>query len=350
MSKKHTKKQILNKAAEFSNCKNIKQVSFVLKVSPMQLATSALLPQYYYFKMKKLKGGFRNIEAPEPPLKKLQRKLNTYLQYCYYSEQTKAAYGFIINPRKQKAKNIVSNAQQHKNNSYMLNIDFDDFFHQISIKEVIAIFRKSPFNFNKNTAGILSKICTNKGRLPMGAPTSPVLSNFACSGLDKELQQWADTRIITYTRFVDDLTFSSNMPITKQHYNEIKEITDKYDFQIETTKTKWYGKEQEKTVTGLTVGETIAIPEAYYTELDKDLHRLQKTTEVHIITGQVYKADAGKKFKQEIMGKINFIAVVHGYDGNKYETYMQKYEDAINPPDKDELSMRWLRFSNYMQF
>ena len=132
----------------------------------------------------------------------------------------------------------------------------------------------------------------------------------ACIALDIDLQNWATKNDITYTRFVDDLSFSAKTPIITKHINEIKEITDKHNLKIEHTKTKLFGKEQIKTVTGIVVGETnISIAKDYYKELNKDIDRLQKTVEVHIITGQVYKADAIKNFKKVIMGKINFIAI-----------------------------------------
>ncbi len=351
MPKKLTCKQIKKKASQFINCYNNNQIEHLLKLPRFSLVETALNKAYYYFKIPKAKGGFREIEAPTQDLKKTQRRLNEYLQYVYYNVQTEAAYGFIINPRKQIPKNIVSNAQKHLGNDYLLNIDFDDFFHQISKKEVFTIFKNAPFYKSNKVANLLAKICTNKQRLPMGAPTSPVLSNFACIDLDKELQNWAKQNNITYTRFVDDLSFSSKQKITQEHYQQINKITDKHQFKIDMAKTKWFIKKQIKQVTGLVLGnDKIEIPPQYLTELDKDLHRLQKTIEVQIITGNIHKSIITKKFKQEIMGKINFIAVVMGYDSDLYTAYLERYDNAINPPEKEQLSLRWMHFSNYENF
>lgn len=351
MQKKQTLSQINNKAIRLLNCYNTTMVEQLLKLNNFELAQNTLLPTYYYFKIRKSKGGFREIEAPMASLKKIQRRLNDYLQCIYFNKQTKAAYGFVINTRKQHrkltSKNIVSNAQNHLNKKYLLNIDFDDFFHQISYNDVFNIFKKPPFLFRKNMANTLAKICTNKGRLPMGAPTSPVLSNFACIELDTALEQWSAKNNITYTRFVDDLSFSANHKITQQHFLQIQQITNKYQFKLNQTKTKWYGINDTKIVTGLWVKDTIELPNDYLIELDKDLNRLQKTIEVQIITGNIDRPTASKKFKQEVMGKINFIAVVKGYDSQQYEKYMIKYENAINPPNKNQLSLRWMNFNNY---
>lgn len=310
------------------------------------IAQNVLSPDYLYFKIRKPKGGYREIEAPENHLKKVQRKLNEYLQYVYYTLKTDAAYGFIINPRHKKAKNIVTNAARHLHHKYLLNIDFEDFFHQISTEKVIEIFSKLPFHFQKYTIKTLAKICTNKGRLPMGAPTSPVLSNFACIEMDQELEQWCLLNQITYSRFVDDLSFSSDSHITETYFENIKNITQKHHLYIDPEKTKWFDDTKPKIVTGLYISDKVDIPPDFYKELDADLLRLKHVNEVHYLTGALHKADALKNFKQQVMGKINFIAVVHGYDHPHYTAFFQKYEQALQPPD-EALTMRWTQFSNY---
>ena len=81
MPKKQTKNQIVTKAAQFINCQTNRQVEQLLQLPQRQLALTAFAPQYYYFKIPKSKGGFREIEAPEINLKRVQRKINEYLQY-----------------------------------------------------------------------------------------------------------------------------------------------------------------------------------------------------------------------------------------------------------------------------
>jgi len=348
MSAKLSLRQINAKATEFLMCHKTSQIESLLHLKRMQLTATAFDPQYYYFKIRKPKGGYREIEAPETELKKVQRKINEYLQYVYYELKTDAAYGFIINPKRKQARNIVTNARQHLGNNYMLNLDFDDFFHQISKQDIIHIFSRKPFDFEKNTIRTLAKICTNNERLPMGAPTSPVLSNFHCIDLDNALLQWSRQNHIIYTRFVDDLTFSSKKEITTEQVEQIENIIQKHQLKIERAKTKIYNKNDIKTVTGIIVGkEKLTIDRDYYTELDKDLERLQKSIELNIITGHLNDTYAIKKFKQELMGKINFIAIVLGYENQIYNNYLNKFETASNPPDKDILSMRWTKFSNY---
>ncbi len=354
MPRKPTLTQIKTKANQLIDCSTVEQVEQLLKINRFAIAQNILFPQYFYFTIPKPKGGVRQIEAPASPLKNIQRKLNERLQCVYFNIQSPAAYGFIINTTKQhrnnQTKNIITNAQKHLGNSYLLNIDLDNFFHQISQKTVISIYTGHPFYFPKKLASTLAKLCTNKQRLPMGAPTSPVLSNFACLNLDKELIKWAKAQHITYTRFVDDLSFSSQKPITQHHISDIKQILANHNFKIDPAKTKLYKPHQDKIVTGLVLKDQIELPEQYLIELNKDIDRLQKVTEVQIITGNIDKPLASKKFKQQIMGKINFIATVKGYDSPVYNTYLQQFETALNPPDKELLSQRWIHFNNYHSF
>jgi RNA-directed DNA polymerase len=231
--------QIKRNENKLKNCRTIKQVAVLLNTSQREITLQSFEPSYYHFKIpKKRKGEFRHIEAPSQELKHLQRKLNFYLQSVYYLNQSKASYGYIIKAIGQKNnKNIYTNALQHLGNNYMLNVDFKDFFHQISLLNVTKIFKSSLFNFDNNTAYTLAKICTYNARLPMGAPTSPALSNLYAIALDHELNKWATINNITFTRFVDDLSFSAkNKPITTTHFEQINKIALKYHLNFNTKK------------------------------------------------------------------------------------------------------------------
>ncbi len=305
----------------------------------------AFEPMYYHFSVPKPDGKTtRAIEAPEHQLKNLQRQLNHYLQTIYYLHQSEASYGFIIKVIGNKnVKNIYTNAQKHLGCQYLLNIDFDDFFHQIKTENIAQIFRQDPFRFDKYTAYTLAKTCTYKGRLPMGAPTSPVLSNFYTLPLDQDISAWANQHNITYTRFVDDLSFSAkNVPITNKHYSEIKTISQKYNLIFGEDKTRFFSPSDTKIVTGLTLNETIDIVPEFYRELDKDIHRLQAVVEVNHISGTTTKL---KTFKQEIMGKIAFIKQIKGENSDAYIHYLNAFYDAQNPID--DLTLRWTKFGNY---
>ncbi len=347
--KKPNLNQIKQNETQINKCKNTKQLAQLLKTTPREITLLSFEPLYYHFKIpKKHKGEFRFIEAPSIELKRLQRKLNKYLQSVYYLHQSSASYGYIIKPTGVKEiKNIYTNALQHLGNTYMLNADFKDFFHQITAKDVYRIFTGSLFNFDKNTANILAKICTYKDRLPMGAPTSPALSNLYSIGLDNDLNNWARLQNITYTRFVDDLSFSSkNTPITPQFFEQINRIALKYHLKFNTDKTTFFGKNDKKTVTGLVLNKTVDIDPDFYKELNDDIKRLHSIIEVQHITGKTYGLGFVKEFKQQVMGKINFIGMIEGINSPQYNEYQNKFIQAQIV--SENLVSRWTKFNNYI--
>lgn len=176
----------------------------------------------------------------------------------------------------------------------------------------------------------------------MGSPTSPVLSNFACINLDNELDRWANRNNITYTRFVDDLSFSSKNDITHKDLAEINAIVNGAGYFFNPDKIKWYGPAETKIVTGLEVTDIIGIPGSFYYELSQDLERLSKAVELCIMMyGRPEKDEMVLKYCEQIAGKVNFIGMVLGYEDEKYEEYAKRYQKALKP-NINSLSMSWM--------
>lgn len=180
----------------------------------------------------------------------------------------------------------------------------------------------------------------------MGAPTSPVLSNFYTLSLDKELSEWAMKNQCQYTRYVDDLSFSSNQNLLDiQAVSQIEEIGQAHKLTFNKSKVKYYGEKDVKKITGLVLNKTVDIDPLYYAELEKDILRLKHVMEVHAINGSTQNTSFIRTFKQEVMGKINFVATIEGYNSAQYVSYLNQFNAALNPPE--ELKMRWTQFSNY---
>jgi len=94
----------------------------------------------------------------------------------------------------------------------VLNIDLKDFFHDFSVDRVRNIFMAPPFSFHHQLASLLAIITTYYNKLPMGAPSSPVLSNLACLVMYKQMEELALQSGWNYSRYADDLTFSLDEP------------------------------------------------------------------------------------------------------------------------------------------
>lgn len=346
MPRKRNITQLKIEAKLFSSCHNLLDLQNKLRIPKNDILMNAMNVKYYRFKIRKSNGTFREIEAPDLSLKHLQSKLNYYLQAIYYLNQTKASYGYIITPRNKKSnKNIVKNAAQHLGANYMLKVDFKDFFHQIKQKDILNIFKSKYFLFDTKTSNYLAKLSTYNNRLPMGSPVSPVLSNFYTIPLDTALYNWASKNNISYTRFVDDLTFSSKTTeFTQEHFNQINTICISHKLKLNTYKTKFYKENDIKIVTGLVLSDTVDIQPEFYKALDKNLQRLKAVSETSFLMNNFQKNEFLKKFKQQVFGQINFIKTVEGHTSEIYKEYTQKYSFS-KQVDVDKLSENWLNFS-----
>lgn len=344
--RRRTLSEIRTDAHLLASCHNIDEVCKTIYVSKNEVLLNILHPKYSCFQLRKPNGNLREIEAPAEGLKSIQKQLNYFLQALYFEHQTSASHGYLICPKNEKSqKNILKNAESHLGNSYMLNADFKDFFHQIKLNDVVTIFSGQLLDFNQKDAFALAKLCVYKNHLPMGAPTSPVLSNLYAIPLDNDIQQWADSNQITYTRFVDDLTFSSdNEVFSQKHLDDIVQICSKYSLKLNDKKTSFKDPSDKKMVTGLILNQTVDIPPEFYNQLNKDLFRLKAVYEASILTRQLEHNNLLDKFKQEVQGQVNFIGMVEGYSNPEFRKYRQLFQQTFEVDD-ELFSKRWTSFS-----
>jgi hypothetical protein len=332
-------------AAQLLACRFPSHLAHLLEVEDHTLALLAAQPQYQVFQLAKPSGGFRQIEAPDPNLKAVLRRLNFHLQALYFLRKSAAAYGYILSPKfSNKPRNIVTNAEQHLAGAYMLNADFEDFFHQVSQADVAALLAAPPFSFHADTVELLARLCCFRGRLPMGSPTSPALSNFATLPLDMALAQLVAGVPLVYTRFVDDLTFSGPAPVDEATWAQIEAVCAAQGFRFNPAKTKRYGPTDPKIVTGLLLDRgRVGLPQGFYTELADDLRRLRYTAEASQMMEGKPNSGLAEKMRLQVLGKVNFLGMVLGAEHPKYQKYAAQYERAI-APEVDTLSLRWLDF------
>ena len=115
------------------------------------------------------------------------------------------AHGFKRN------RSIITNAKQHRNRRHVFNVDLEDFFPSINFGRVRGYFiRDSSFALDKDVATVIAQIACHENALPQGSPCSPVISNLIAHVLDMHLVNLASMVGCTYSRYADDLTFSTN--------------------------------------------------------------------------------------------------------------------------------------------
>jgi hypothetical protein len=179
----------------------------------------------------------------------------------------------------------------------------------------------------------------------MGSPTSPPLSNFATIALDKDLLAWANQSRFVYTRYVDDLSFSSNMKISDTHFSQISRILLAHRFAADPQKIKWYGRDDEKEITGLLLSEKIRIPDAFLNDFDKDLDKFK---EVWLMAHQYPDQHIQQwlnKMIQVISGRLAFLSAVYRPSHSVYRRFVKRFND-IKHSHETELSCNW-RYAGY---
>ena len=187
----------------------------------------------------------RWIEAPDEVLKGIQEHI--LHNVLYKMAPTKFAHGFI------HGRSIVSCAKEHTGKKFVLKLDLKNFFPSISRDMVYgAMFSElTPENVKIIIPAI--ELCLMDGRLPQGAPTSPAISNIVCKPLDMVLYGIAERFGLTYTRYADDLIFSSNDDTIYKVIPIIKSTIVKFGLVVNEKKVKVLKKHQRQTVTGLVV-------------------------------------------------------------------------------------------------
>jgi RNA-directed DNA polymerase len=294
-------------------------ISRLLDISFLELEHLINQPEYHSYKIPKKRGGWREISAPEPHLKRVQQNINRYLQTYYSKIKPEEVYGFV---RMKKQCNIVSNARPHVGKQFILNMDLKDFFPCITAKRVKELFLSDTFQFNEQAAIILALLTTYQGRLPAGAPSSPVISNFVCLAFDKDLADFSKTNHLVYSRYADDLTFSSDHPITKEIISAIVGLIEKHQFRLNEKKFRLISAQRQQVVTGIVVNKKINVDRKMLKRIRAMLHDWQvnglcQATQHHF-RHEIGGDGSQQQFLNRLEGYINFVGQVRGKDNSLY--------------------------------
>ncbi len=282
--------------------------------------------RYVDFEIKKKSGGTRVISAPFPPLKAALQYL--YYILSHYYQPPESAHGFV------KGRSIISNAKPHCNQKYVFNLDLQDFFPTIHLGRVMGLLKAAPFDCAPEIATILGNLCCHNNKLPQGSPTSPIISNMICRGMDSQLISLARRCNCNYTRYADDITFSSDhdifpSTIARQEDGKwvvgsvVKEIiTAKHRFVINEKKVRMQDWRQRQEVTGLVTNVFPNVRRSFVREVRAMLHAWEKygldsarqsyskkTRRPHR-----HPARPAPDFRYVLLGKILFVYTVKGAD------------------------------------
>ncbi len=172
---------------------------------------------YTKFHIPKTDGGQLEIWAPSVNLKLIQHRLAVLLEHCV--AEINAAHGHVEDEEHhgiahgfKRNHTIMTNAREHVTRRYVFNVDLHDFFGTINFGRVRGFLMKDKnFALHAKVATVLAQIACYEDKLPQGSPCSPIISNLIGHTLDIRLADLARRANCTYTRYADDLTFSSNL-------------------------------------------------------------------------------------------------------------------------------------------
>ncbi len=292
--------------------------------------------QYSSFTIPKKSGGTRTIFAPSERLRSLQSSLSELLQDCI-EEINKAkdadgdfqptlSHGFVRN------RSIITNAMMHLHQKNVLNVDLKDFFDSFNFGRVRGFFIKNKnFLLDPHIATVLAQIACYDNRLPQGSPCSPVITNLITHPLDIRLASLAKANSCTYSRYADDITFSTRektfpariMAEVGGEYipgKRLKNQIRRAGFGLNEKKTRIQYKDSRQDVTGLVVNQKPNVKNEYWRTVKSQCNSLFKsgifTKKVNgiLVEGNIF----------ELEGQLNFIDQVDYYN-------RLRQKPALNP-------------------
>jgi retron-type reverse transcriptase len=286
---------------------------------------------YTRFEIPKRSGGKRLISSPKPKMRQAQSWINLNI----LNQLKPSIYCYAFRPNT----SIVDNAKQHMNKKVVIKLDIKDFFPSITFNRVRGYFEF--LGYNPGVSTVLALLCTDaprvrvtiKGRsqivavgarsLPQGACTSPAIANLTASRLDARLAGLIKTfnGDWSYTRYADDLTFSTSNPEPEigKLIAAVNHISNDEKFVIKSEKTRIMRAPRRQSVTGLLVGDQVRIPKATIKNMRALFYNIESK-------GQEVVSEEIKK---------NALNVAHGYWAYLY---------MVNPKQADKYlkKHKWL--------
>ncbi len=287
---------------------------------------SSRIYHYLDFHIPKGKKGERLISKPKIDLARTQKIIKEQiLDNLGFSD---AVMGFI------PGKSHLTNAREHLKRDFLINVDIQDFFPSVTFYQIRAIFRKLGYSGEISTVfallttkPIATKISINARNhysfsenrsLPQGACTSPILSNLVLSKVDKQLIDRSISLGYKYSRYADDLTFSTGKSAKNkmQMLYTIHKTLELHKFTANPQKTKLLGKNNSQNVTGIVINSgNLNVPRSWRKNLRAAVHQFQYITDPEEKSNQLTK----------LLGCVNYLKISHSRLAQHYFELLTKY-------------------------
>lgn len=274
--------------------------------------------RYKVYDIPKRNGaGKRTIAHPSKELKFIQRLIVGVFEKILPVHDAAMAY--------KKNIGIKQNASAHLNSKYLLKMDFKDFFPSIDPNLFFTALSKSGIDISESDKKLLSNLLfwklrrNSPLRLSIGAPSSPIISNFVMFRFDAEISKICENKKVSYTRYADDITFSSNIKDVLFDYPEIvtKPLKNNTEstIRVNSDKTVFSSKAHNRHVTGITLSNDGKL----------SLGREKK----RIISAMIHRFKLKKLSNEKILELQGFIAYARHIEPEFYKRLTLKYGHEI---------------------
>ena len=244
----------------------VDRLSEMLGMSVQELENFS--PQYKHAVIKKRSGGNRLLQMPNDETKRVQRLLLDKLIGRYKTHASCCGFS--------KGLSIIDNARPHVGRETVIKLDIQDFFPNTTVDRIHEFFCKT--GWTDDAADVLTKLVVFDEGLPQGAPTSPAVSNVVNCFMDLRLDALAKKYGMTYTRYADDLTFSSEI-YSRRDVHKILRITGvilkSCGYSLNKKKKRIIRKHRRQSVTGIVVNERLNLSRPTRRWLRSVHHRLE---------------------------------------------------------------------------
>lgn len=301
---------------------------------PEELLSEALINARLHVKhlqLTKRNGGLRTVYQPSKKLKIIQYWLIKNVFNNIRVHESASAYVKNIS--------IKDNAYKHKNKRFLLKLDFENFFPSITYADLEPIFKEwhkqsnVKWEFSIKTSEIIRLSCFYKDdRLPIGYPTSPILSNIVMypfdyqisSNLSLDKNKYGQA---LYSRYSDDLVFSTDkIGACKEMYALVNEIISAIKapcLNLNDTKTRYLSSSGGSSViTGL--------------RLCHDGHLTVHRDYKNKLRGLIHLYESGKLQKKDVSSLIGHLAHIKHVDPVFFTKLQKKSFLVIEKLLKDE--------------
>lgn len=309
---------------------------------------------YYHYRIPKRSGGYRFISSPSEELKKTQRWINCNILNKITPHER--CYSFHRNA------SIYNCALAHCRSKWLIKLDVETFFDMTSELDVYKQFLR--MGYSKIVSLALARVCTyepnqitinkNKwivykrasrnepfprgkinffGRLPQGAPTSPMLSNLAFYNVDEKINKLANENSAIYTRYADDIFISfSDGDINREKLEKIigrvSSFLSLQGYSLNKTKIKIIPPGGRKNVLGLNIeSDKPQLSKAYKKKVYSHLYGINKFGPVAHSKDRGFDSVFG--MLEHIKGKVNFARIISKEHGDKmnieFESALEKF-------------------------